>query len=91
MNRKAFERLNAEREAQGLSRFANPRNAAAGSLRVLDPPITASRKLGYLHVLSAARRRAACDSHWESLEELQATGLQGEPTAQALREHRRSC
>src|SRR5439155_5899229 len=40
MNRRAFERLNAERDERGLSRFANPRNAAAGSLRVLEPQIT---------------------------------------------------
>src|ERR1700682_150124 len=47
MNRKAFERLNAEREERGLSRFVNPRNAAAGSLRVLEPQITASRRLDF--------------------------------------------
>ena len=47
MNRRAFERLNAERDERGLSRFANPRNAAAGSLRVLEPQITASRRLDY--------------------------------------------
>ncbi len=46
-NRRAFEKLNAERDAQELPRFANPRNAAAGSLRVLDPTITASRQLEY--------------------------------------------
>ena len=45
MNRRAFERLNAERDERGLSRFANPRNAAAGSLRLLEPQITASRRL----------------------------------------------
>src|SRR6202163_199098 len=47
MNRRAFERLNAERDEKGLSRFANPRNAAAGSLRLLEPQVTASRRLGY--------------------------------------------
>src|SRR5712691_3031129 len=47
MLRRAFERLNAERDERGLSRFANPRNAAAGSLRVLDPSITASRRLEF--------------------------------------------
>ncbi|HUS07243.1 MAG TPA: hypothetical protein VMZ52_13135, partial [Bryobacteraceae bacterium] len=47
MNRAGFDRLNAEREQQGLSRFANPRNAAAGSLRVLEPAITAGRPLEF--------------------------------------------
>ncbi len=45
--KKAFEKLNEERAAEGLPVFANPRNAAAGSLRVLDPAITASRRLEY--------------------------------------------
>ena len=44
---KAFQELNAEREAQGLARYANPRNSAAGSLRVLDPSVTAARKLEF--------------------------------------------
>ena len=45
MPRRVFERLNATREAQGQSLFANPRNAAAGSLRQLDPKIAAERAL----------------------------------------------
>src|SRR5882724_2735066 len=47
MNRRAFERLSAEREQQGLARFANPRNAAAGGLRALDPAVTASRRMDF--------------------------------------------
>src|SRR5437868_5866402 len=47
MNHRAFERLNADREEKGLTRFANPRNAAAGSLRLLEPQVTASRRLEY--------------------------------------------
>ena len=47
MNRKDFDRLNAERDERGLSRFANPRNAAAGSIRVLEPQITSARRLQY--------------------------------------------
>jgi DNA ligase (NAD+) len=46
-NRKAFDALNDERASAGLPVFANPRNAAAGSLRILDPAITAARKLEF--------------------------------------------
>lgn len=48
MFREDFERLNAEREANGEPLFANPRNAAAGSLRQLDPKVTASRNLRFM-------------------------------------------
>jgi len=47
MTRRSFEKLNAQRAAEGLSLFANPRNAAAGAIRVLDPSITASRQLDF--------------------------------------------
>jgi DNA ligase (NAD+) len=46
MPRKEFQRLNVLREEEGEAPFANPRNAAAGALRVLDPAVTDSRKLG---------------------------------------------
>lgn len=53
--RKAFERLNAEREAQGLMLFANPRNAASGTMRLLDSRITAKRRLeAWLYAIVAA-------------------------------------
>lgn len=48
MNRDDFDRLNLRQEEQGLNLFANPRNAAAGSLRQLDAVITASRPLRFL-------------------------------------------
>jgi DNA ligase (NAD+) len=47
MTREAFEKLNEQQEAQGGKRFANPRNAAAGAVRMLDPKITASRQLEF--------------------------------------------
>jgi DNA ligase (NAD+) len=84
MNRRAFERLNAERDERGLSRFANPRNAAAGSLRVLEPQITASRQLDYYPYFLLVDGRPAFDSHWESLERMQKMGFKVNP-------HRKIC
>lgn len=47
MEKKSFDRLNAEQEKNGLSPFANPRNAAAGSIRQLDPAVAARRPLSF--------------------------------------------
>jgi DNA ligase (NAD+) len=82
MNRKAFERLNAERDERGLSRFANPRNAAAGSLRVLEPQITAARRLDYYTYFLLLDGRPALESHWEALEELARMGFKVNPYRQ---------
>jgi DNA ligase (NAD+) len=79
MNRRAFERLNAEREENGLSRFANPRNAAAGSLRLLEPQLTAGRRLEYYTYFLLTDGRPAFDSHWRSLEELRHMGFKVNP------------
>jgi DNA ligase (NAD+) len=84
LNRQAFERANAERDERGLPRFANPRNAAAGSLRVLEPQITASRRLDYYTYFLLTGGRFAEESHWESLEELRNMGFKVNP-------HRRLC
>src|SRR2546421_2101368 len=74
MNRRGFERLNAEREEQGLPRFANPRNAAAGGLRALDPAVTASRRLDFFAYLLLSAGETVYDSHWAALEELDRLG-----------------
>jgi DNA ligase (NAD+) len=80
MNRRAFERLNAEREDSELTRFANPRNAAAGSLRVLEPSITASRRLEYYaYFLLNETGEPIFESHWESLEWLANSGFKVNP------------
>jgi DNA ligase (NAD+) len=67
MNRHGFERLNDEREQQGLSKFANPRNAAAGSLRMLDTGVTASRPLDFYAYFFLIDGAPANPTHWESL------------------------
>ena len=84
MNRRAFERLNAERDERGLSRFANPRNAAAGSLRVLEPQVTASRRLDYYTYFLLVDGRPSLDSHWHSLDELSRLGFK-------VNAHRKLC
>ena len=58
MDRKGFEKLNDERKKQGLPLFANPRNAAAGSLKQLDPAIVAKRPLGIVFYGTGANRRS---------------------------------
>jgi DNA ligase (NAD+) len=75
LNKKAFEALNAECDAAGVRRFANPRNAAAGALRVLDPSITASRKLEYFTYFLFENGKQACATQWEALETLRELGF----------------
>jgi DNA ligase (NAD+) len=79
MSRRAFQRLNAQRDEKGLSRFANPRNAAAGSLRLLEPRLTAERSLEYYTYFLLIEGRPAFDSHWRSLEELRHLGFKVNP------------
>ena len=79
MNRHAFERLNEQREQDNLPLYANPRNSAAGSLRVLDPTLTAARHLDYLTYFYLVDGQPAMDSHWASLEALSALGFKVNP------------
>jgi DNA ligase (NAD+) len=78
MPREAFAELNRSREDNNESLFANPRNAAAGSLRQLDPRITAERKLDiYIFNLQACDR--AFSSHDESIHFLRNLGFRTLP------------
>jgi DNA ligase (NAD+) len=79
MTRRAFQRLNAERESNQASLFANPRNAAAGALRALEPKLTASRQLDYFAYFLLVDGQFAYDSHWQSLETLHRLGFKVNP------------
>jgi DNA ligase (NAD+) len=70
MTRKAFERLNQQQDAIGGKRYANARNAAAGSVRVLDPNITSSRRLDFFAYYLLVDGRAPKKRHSEVLEAL---------------------
>jgi DNA ligase (NAD+) len=73
--RDAFERLNEERKHTGEPLFANPRNAAAGSLKLLDPSITASRPLSTFIYAVGSTDVPLPDSHWDLLSLLQNLGF----------------
>lgn len=70
MPRATFEQLNAEREARGEALFANPRNAAAGSLRQLDPKIAAERKLDILIFNLQLAEGVSLQTHGQTLDYL---------------------
>jgi DNA ligase (NAD+) len=75
MQKNSFQRMNDEREKLDLPRFANPRNAAAGALRALDPTVTAARQLDFFAYFLLQDGRPLLDSQWASLESLQAMGF----------------
>jgi DNA ligase (NAD+) len=79
MPRKALDKLNAEREQQQLPLFANPRNAAAGALRALDPTVTASRQLDYFAYFLFVNGQFYSDTQWEALQTLEKLGFKVNP------------
>ena len=80
MTRKGFERMNEERAERGEPLFANPRNSAAGSVRQLDPRMTAGRPLDcFVYQLGWQEGRSAPPTHWETLEWLRSLGFKVNP------------
>jgi DNA ligase (NAD+) len=77
--RKVFERINAEREEQDEPRFANPRNAAAGTIRQLDPKIVHRRKLEMFAYDLLAGERKPFVTHWDALNWLETAGFKVSP------------
>jgi DNA ligase (NAD+) len=71
----AFKKMNEEREQKGLSIFANPRNATAGTVRQLEPSITAQRRLDYFAYMLLQNGRTYFDRHWKTLNALDAAGF----------------
>ncbi|MGB7442984.1 MAG: NAD-dependent DNA ligase LigA, partial [Coleofasciculaceae cyanobacterium] len=81
-----FEQINQERVAAGEQLFANPRNAAAGTLRQLDSKIVAQRRLDFfaytLHLRGNNADKINLQSQWEALEFLQQLGFRVNPNRQ---------
>ena len=75
MNKKEFARLNKRREAEGEPLFANPRNAAAGSVRQLDPRITRTRPLNMIAYGSGRVEGKTLTNHWDTLRYLKELGF----------------
>src|SRR5204863_7155041 len=70
-----FRKMNEEREQKGLSLFANPRNATAGTVRQLEPSITAQRRLDFFGYSLLRGGRTLFQRHWETLNALEAAGF----------------
>ena len=83
MRKKDFEKMNKERERAGEKMFANPRNAAAGTLKLQDPKLVAARPLNFLAYWLHSER-VELKSHYENLDILRKLGL-------PVNEHSRLC
>jgi len=81
MYKKDFQELNSRRMESGEDPFANPRNAAAGSLRQLDPAVTASRPLVFYAYGVAEGGQLGVDSQYEALDRIKSLGFRVNPDA----------
>ena len=81
-----FRKLNREREAENMPLFANPRNAAAGSVRQLDPRVAAGRPLDiFVYALGYAEGMVIPDNHWDTLQYLKSLGFKINPNNTLLK------
>lgn len=85
MERKAFQEMNARQEAAGEKTFANPRNAAAGSLRQLDPDITATRPLRFFAYAWGEAEPRSWKTHSDYLKLLKEWGFKVNPMSKLCR------
>jgi DNA ligase (NAD+) len=86
MSRKAFDELNRQREENGEPPFANPRNAAAGSMKLLDPRLVAGRKLSAWFYGVGHHEGVDFRTHHETLEYLRRAGLPVNPETKRLKD-----
>ncbi len=87
MTRQGFERLNEERANRGEPLFASPRNSAAGSVRQLDPTVTATRPLDiFVYQLGWADGDGLRASHWDTLQWLKGLGFKVNPEIQRFKD-----
>ncbi|HLC42242.1 MAG TPA: NAD-dependent DNA ligase LigA [Methylomirabilota bacterium] len=86
MPRAAFEKLNRALEEKGEAAFANPRNAAAGSVRQKDPRVTARRPLDLVIYQVSYASRLDLASHWEQLAALRGAGVPINPRNQRCKD-----
>lgn len=79
MPKAAFEKLNESKKSSGQETFANPRNAAAGSIRQLDSQVAASRQLDAFHYYFVNAQSYGIDSHAQALRKLSDLGFKVNP------------
>jgi DNA ligase (NAD+) len=75
----AFRKLNEERESHGLSTFANPRNFTAGTIRQLEPSITAQRRMDYFAYMLLRNGRTYFDRQSKTMDALETAGFKVNP------------
>ena len=91
LSRSQFAKINAELEMQGEKTFANPRNCASGTLRMLDSQIVASRRLDMFPYDVLRGRQKMFATHWENFEWLAANGFHVNPNRALCKSYEELC